>query len=56
MKPLSATDEGGQVAPATFRNALAAILPGLPTTVQAAAPAVRVTTSVVKHRKLSRKA
>jgi hypothetical protein len=32
MKPLSVTDEGGQVSPAVFRAALAAILPGLPTT------------------------
>jgi hypothetical protein len=29
MKPLSVNDEGGQVAPAVFRAALAAILPGL---------------------------
>jgi hypothetical protein len=35
MKPQSATDEGGQVTPAVFRAALAAILPGLPVTLQA---------------------
>jgi hypothetical protein len=34
MKPLSTTDEGGQVTPAVFRSALAAILPGLPVTLQ----------------------
>jgi hypothetical protein len=34
MKPQSTTDEGGQVAPAVFRSALAAILPGLPVTLQ----------------------
>ena len=34
MKPQSAQDEGGQVTPAVFRAALAAILPGLPTTSQ----------------------
>jgi hypothetical protein len=32
MKPLSTTDEGGQVTPAAFRAALAAILPGVPVT------------------------
>lgn len=41
MKPLSATDEGGQVSPAVFRAALAAILPGLPST-----PLVQVETAV----------
>lgn len=30
MKPQSAQDEGGQVAPAAFRAALAALLPGVP--------------------------
>jgi hypothetical protein len=30
MKPLSVHDEGGQVTPAAFRTALAAMLPGLP--------------------------
>jgi hypothetical protein len=59
MKPASAQDEGGQVSPAVFRAALAAILPGLPTTqlqglsVQPAA--TRATASVavkpVKHRR-----
>lgn len=39
MKPQSAQDEGGQVAPAAFRAALAAILPGLPATSQLQAPA-----------------
>lgn len=34
LKPSSAQDEGGQVAPAAFRTALAAILAGLPTTPQ----------------------
>jgi hypothetical protein len=61
MKPLSATDEGGQVSPAVFRAALAAILPGLPTTplVQVAAvkaAPIRTTASVkkaapAKHRR-----
>jgi hypothetical protein len=41
MKPLSVHDEGGQVAPATFRAMLAAILPGLST------DATRATASVV---------
>ena len=40
MKPLSITDEGGQVTPTVFRAALAAILPGLPTAI-AARPAVK---------------
>jgi hypothetical protein len=34
MKPASAHDEGGQVAPAVFRAALAAMLPGVPATVE----------------------
>jgi hypothetical protein len=60
MKPLSTTDEGGEVSPAVFRAALAAILPGLPTTplVQVAAvkaAPIRATTSVkaapAKHRR-----
>lgn len=60
MKPLSATDEGGEVSPAVFRAALAAILPGLPTTplVQVAAvkaAPIRATASVkaapAKHRR-----
>jgi hypothetical protein len=60
MKPLSATDEGGEVSPAVFRAALAAILPGLPTTplVQVAAvkaAPIRATAAVkvapVKHHR-----
>jgi hypothetical protein len=42
MKPQSASDEGGQVTPAVFRAALAAILPGLPVTPQVQAAAVRL--------------
>jgi hypothetical protein len=60
MKPLSVTDEGGEVSPAVFRAALAAILPGLPTTplVQVAAvkaAPIRATAAVkvapAKHRR-----
>jgi hypothetical protein len=60
MKPLSTTDEGGEVSPAVFRAALAAILPGLPATplVQVAAvkaAPIRATASVkvapAKHRR-----
>jgi hypothetical protein len=59
MKPLSVQDEGGQVSPAVFRAVLAAILPGLPTTMQPQSPAVnaeatRSTASVsapVTHRR-----
>src|SRR3954467_4325958 len=38
MKPVSPQDEGGQVAPAAFRAALAAILPGVPASLKTAAP------------------
>ena len=55
MKPASATDEGGQVAPAAFRAALAAILPGVPVTVSAGGASVRSTAaakpSPVKRRR-----
>ncbi len=60
MKPLSTQDEGGQVTPAVFRAALAAILPGLPTTmpplqsVAIKAEATRATSAVAapvkRHR------
>ncbi|HEV7133112.1 MAG TPA: hypothetical protein VGN27_05200 [Gaiellaceae bacterium] len=42
MRPLSAQDEGGQVAPAVFRAELASLLPGMPLDAQP----VRVTASV----------
>jgi hypothetical protein len=61
MKPLSAQDEGGQVTPAVFRAALAALLPGLPTALPALqsvavnAEAARTTSAVAapvkRHRK-----
>lgn len=60
MKPLSAQDEGGQVAPSVFRAALAAILPGLPVTVapQGQVQAVQATrtTAAAKPAKHQRKA
>jgi hypothetical protein len=58
MKPLSATDEGGQATPAVFRAALAAILPGLPTTALPASSVqpTRTTSAVVKPVKRHRKA
>jgi hypothetical protein len=43
MKPSSATDEGGQVTPAVFRAALAAILPGLPVTLKSDGKSIRTT-------------
>jgi hypothetical protein len=43
MKPQSATDEGGQVSPATFRSVLAAILPGVPVMLDTPAASVRTT-------------
>ena len=46
MKPLSAQDEGGQVTPAVFRAALAAILPGLPTAPQIDVQSLRSTAAV----------
>ena len=46
MKPQSAQDEGGQAAPAVFRAALAAVLPGLPTTPEAQGKAIRTTAAV----------
>ena len=46
MKPLSAQDEGGQVTPAVFRAALAAILPGLPTAPQIDVQSMRLTAAV----------
>jgi hypothetical protein len=48
MKPQSATDEGGQVAPAVFRSVLAAILPGLPVTFQPESKAIIRTTAAAK--------
>jgi hypothetical protein len=48
MKPLSATDEGGQVTPAVFRAALAAILPGVPVALKTEAKSIR-TTSAAKR-------
>jgi len=60
MKPLSVQDEGGQVAPAVFRAALSAILPGLPTTSQPRSQAMQaqptrataaVSVASVKHRR-----
>jgi hypothetical protein len=55
MKPQSATDEGGQVTPALFRAALAAILPGVPVTLQPEVKITRATTAVkpvpAKHRR-----
>jgi hypothetical protein len=48
MKPQSATDEGGQVAPAVFRSVLAAILPGLPVTLQPEGKAIIRTTAAAK--------
>jgi hypothetical protein len=47
MKPASAGDEGGQVVPAVFRAALAAMLPGVP----AAIEPLRWTASAGKPRK-----
>jgi hypothetical protein len=61
MKPQSAQDEGGQVAPIAFRAALAAILPGLPTTPQlqvlaaTQGQATRATAAVSTHAKRHRK-
>ena len=62
MKPQSAQDEGGQVTPAVFRAALAAILPGLPTTPQpqgqaatqgqATRATAAVSTPAKRHRKI----
>jgi hypothetical protein len=43
MKPQSGTDEGGQVTPAAFRAALAAILPGLPVALQPDGKSIRTT-------------
>jgi hypothetical protein len=61
MKPLSAQDEGGQVTPAVFRAALAAIFPGLPVTasgqIQATqAQPVRTTASAKTPARPHRKA
>jgi len=46
LKPQSAQDEGGQVAPATFRAALAALIPGVPSILVADVPATRAIASV----------
>ena len=43
MKPQSTADEGGQVAPAAFRAALAAILPGVPVALQPEGKSIRTT-------------
>jgi hypothetical protein len=43
MKPQSTADEGGQVTPAVFRAALAAILPGVPVALQSEGKSIRTT-------------
>ena len=53
MKPQSAQDEGGQVTPAVFRAALAAILPAANVTPQV--PATRKTASVAPSAPVTRR-
>jgi hypothetical protein len=46
LKPANAQDEGGQVTPAAFRAALAALIPGVPAVAVANVPVARATASV----------